>query len=94
MQYGSTSVVRRLLPKATARRSRTRGLGPSDNLVVDDEADIVELLVVLFEQVGFRCVGARTVEEGLDRLRQAAFDVVLADYSLPNPVAFTPTLVH
>lgn len=59
-------------------------LGRPTILLVEDEPDILDLLVLLFEQAGFNCVPSRTAEEGLDYLREETFDLVLADYSLPR----------
>ncbi len=53
-------------------------------LVVEDDPDIRDLLELLLDQAGFACVAARTAEDGLERLREQAFDLVLTDYSLPN----------
>lgn len=53
-------------------------------LLIEDEQDILDLLVLLLEQSGFSCVAARTAEDGLEQLREQAFDLVLADYSLPH----------
>jgi CheY-like chemotaxis protein len=53
-------------------------------LLVEDEPDILELLMVVFEQSGFACVGSPTADDALDRLREQEFDLVLADYSLPD----------
>jgi DNA-binding response OmpR family regulator len=59
-------------------------LGRPTILLVEDEPDILELLVLLFEQAGFTCVPSRTADEALDYLRNETFDLVLADYSLPS----------
>ena len=52
--------------------------------MIEDEPDILELLVVLLEHSGIACIAARTAEDGLEQLREQAFDLVLADYALPN----------
>lgn len=53
-------------------------------LLVEDERDIRDLLVTLLQLAGYQTHACATAEEGLERLREEHFDLVLTDYMLPN----------
>lgn len=53
-------------------------------LIIDDEADIVELLVDGFEFADFQVESASSGSDGIEILKQQSFDVVLSDYKMPN----------
>ncbi len=53
-------------------------------LVVDDEADIVELISYNLKKEGFRITAAQDGEEGLDKIRKGKFDLVILDLMLPG----------
>lgn len=53
-------------------------------LIVEDEADIVELLKFNLEKEGYRTEVARTGEEGLEKARKASPDLILLDLMLPG----------
>ena len=53
-------------------------------LIIDDEAEIRESLRTLLEIEGFDVDAAGTGEEGLDRIGERAFDLVLLDLALPD----------
>jgi CheY-like chemotaxis protein len=53
-------------------------------LLVEDDADIRELLVTLLTLAGFTPTACGTAEQALQQLREQAFDLVLTDYALPN----------
>lgn len=53
-------------------------------LLVEDDDDIRALLVTLLDLAGFDTQPCGTAEEGLERLREQQFDLVLTDYMLPN----------
>lgn len=53
-------------------------------LLVEDDGDIRDLLVTLLRLAGFQSHPCATAEEGLERLREEHFDLVLTDYMLPN----------
>lgn len=57
--------------------------GPSEVLVVDDDADIRESLVELLELEGYAAVGAANGKEALDQLRRRPVAVVLLDLMMP-----------
>jgi two-component system response regulator PilR (NtrC family) len=53
-------------------------------LVVDDEADIRELLVLTLERMGLRVDGASSVTEALQHLAQNRYTLCLTDMRLPD----------
>ncbi len=53
-------------------------------LIIDDEAEIRESLRTLLEIEGFEVEAAGTGEEGMERLGDRAFDLVLLDLALPD----------
>jgi DNA-binding NtrC family response regulator len=53
-------------------------------LIIDDEAAIRESLETLLEFEGYSVESAETAAEGLARLSERAFDLVLLDFALPD----------
>ena len=53
-------------------------------LIVDDEADIRELLVLTLMRMGVEAVAARSCEEAFLRLGEQSFDLCLTDMRLPD----------
>ena len=53
-------------------------------LIVDDEADIRELLVLTLMRMGVEAVAARSCEEAYARLNERPFDLCLTDMRLPD----------
>lgn len=53
-------------------------------LIVDDEADIRELLVLTLERMGLRVDGASSVTEALQHLAQSRYALCLTDMRLPD----------
>ena len=53
-------------------------------LVVDDDADTLELVSYALAARGFAVTGARNAAEALEALRQGAFDLVITDYDMPD----------
>ncbi len=53
-------------------------------LLVEDDGDIRDLLVTLLQLAGYSACACSSAEEGLERLREEHFDLVLTDYMLPN----------
>ncbi|MGC2695767.1 MAG: sigma-54 dependent transcriptional regulator, partial [Candidatus Angelobacter sp.] len=53
-------------------------------LIIDDEAAIRESLETLLEFEGYNVESAETAEEGLARLSERTFDLVLLDFALPD----------
>src|SRR5208283_4941009 len=53
-------------------------------LVIDDESEIRESLAQLLELEGYKADTASTGEEGLRRIENGIFDLVLLDINLPD----------
>ena len=53
-------------------------------LIIDDEAGIRESLETLLEFEGYSVESAETGEDGLARLNEHTFDLVLLDFALPD----------
>ena len=53
-------------------------------LIVDDEADIRELLVLTLMRMGVEAESARNCEEAFARLKERPFDLCLTDMRLPD----------
>ncbi len=53
-------------------------------LVVEDEADILQLVSYNLTREGFEVVGASTGEEGLAEARKGCYDLLLLDLMLPG----------
>jgi len=71
-------------PRAAERPQQVRARLRA--LLVEDEPADVELVLRALRQAGFDACGdvAQTAEEFTDLLRSNSYDVVLADYKLPN----------
>jgi signal transduction histidine kinase len=63
-----------------------RGNGRLRVLLVEDEAADAELALKALRRAGFEATGdvAQTLEEFTELLRKNSYDVILADYKLPN----------
>jgi two-component system response regulator PilR (NtrC family) len=53
-------------------------------LVIDDEEIVQDVLLMLLAKRGYDATGARSGEEGLEKLARGPFDVVLLDLMLPG----------
>src|SRR5215468_1378754 len=53
-------------------------------LIIDDEAEIRESLQTLLELEGYEVETAATGQQGLNRIGQRAFDLILLDLALPD----------
>jgi two-component system CheB/CheR fusion protein len=53
-------------------------------LLVDDDADNLELVGYVLERAGYRVVTARTAAAALEALGKQAFGLVLSDIGLPD----------
>jgi DNA-binding NtrC family response regulator len=67
--------------RATAPQSAPK---PGSILIIDDEAAIRESLEALLQLEGYEVTLAATGEEGLARLAEIPFDLVLLDFALPD----------
>lgn len=59
------------------------GVGKSA-LVVDDVADVTEMLAVLLTHAGYQVVTAASARAALDAARERQFDVVISDIGMPE----------
>ena len=69
---------------AVLSRQPSAGAGIGSVLIIDDEAAIRESLETLLEFEGYTVTSAETGEEGLARLAETPFDLVLLDFALPD----------
>jgi CheY-like chemotaxis protein len=53
-------------------------------LLVEDDADIREMMATLLSMAGFTVVACDSAECGLNALREQEFDLILTDYALPR----------
>ena len=53
-------------------------------LIVDDEADIIEILQFVLEANGYECVTAMDGEEGLKLAREISPDLIILDVMMPK----------
>ncbi len=57
---------------------------PAHILVVEDEADVRELLVIHLKREGYTVSAFENAEESLDALKKVKFDVAVLDWMLPQ----------
>jgi len=57
---------------------------PARILVVEDQDDVRRMLVTALELDGYRVDEAANAGEGLERLREARYNLVLSDYAMPG----------
>jgi DNA-binding NtrC family response regulator len=69
---------------AVLSRPHTEASHGGSILIIDDEAAIRESLETLLEFEGYSVESAETGEEGLARLSERTFDLVLLDFALPD----------
>src|SRR3982751_3257653 len=81
--HNANAVSEQLVPKRDAGENL-----PGDSLgsilIIDDEAAIRESLETLLELEGYRIVTAETGEEGLARIAERPYDLILLDFALPD----------
>lgn len=65
-------------------RVNTRAPGPARVLVVEDQDDVRRLLVTALEIEGYRVDEASNAPEGLNRLRESRYNLILSDYAMPG----------
>ncbi len=53
-------------------------------LIVDDEADIIEILQFVMEANGYECITAMDGEEGLKLARETSPDLIILDVMMPK----------
>src|SRR5690348_11008743 len=68
----------------TRNRFVPQPLSPGSVLIIDDEHAIRESLVTLLEMEGYSVATSESGEEGLVRMAEQPFDLVLLDFALPG----------
>ena len=53
-------------------------------LVVDDEMDVMTSLCAILSEVGYEVVGFTRGRDALEMLKKQSFDVLLADFDMPD----------
>lgn len=71
-------------PKTAPSQAPTPRPAPSRVLVVDDDADIREMVAVMLEAVGLVVTPAASAEDALVLVGGARFDLVVLDWNLPK----------
>ena len=69
---------------ADTQRTRIRSGVGKTALVVDDVADVTEMLAVLLTHAGYEVVTASSARSALDAARQRQFDVIISDIGMPE----------
>jgi DNA-binding NtrC family response regulator len=69
---------------AAKRPFNAESSSPGSVLIVDDEAEIRESLMTLLEMEGYAVETSESGEEGLNRIAERPFDLVLLDFALPG----------
>ncbi len=59
-------------------------MGASKALVIDDDTVVRRNLVEFITRKGLRCLEAEDYREGLKRLADGPFDLLMIDFSLPD----------
>lgn len=69
---------------ADSQTTRIRPGAGKTALVVDDVADVTEMLAVLLTHAGYHVVTAGSARAALDEARQRQFDVIISDIGMPE----------
>jgi two-component system, OmpR family, phosphate regulon response regulator PhoB len=72
------------LPEPSAPRGPLPSGAGARVMVVDDEADIRDMVAAMLEAVGLIVTTAGSAEEALTLLRGSAFDLVVLDWNMPR----------
>jgi len=90
-RHGSGAVFTIVLPAGDSDRESTEESAPPNAnaarrcaLVVDDEAEVREILSEILIRSGHRVVAAASGREALERLDKQRFDVILTDIRMPD----------
>jgi CheY-like chemotaxis protein len=82
-----------MAPRTERRRSpsETKLINPDAKprriLLVEDNRDIRDMIATALQGKGYQVDHATTAEEGIDRLRESSYDLVIAHYNLPGQTA-------
>jgi len=72
------------IPDSPPAFSTAKSVDASTILIVEDDADVRDMLTTLMDLAGFACVPCDSAEAGLKALRDRPVDMILTDYSLPQ----------
>ena len=70
--------------RSDAQTARIQPGAGKSALVVDDVADVTEMLAVLLTHAGYQVVTAASARAALDAARDQQFDVVISDIGMPE----------
>jgi two-component system NtrC family sensor kinase len=57
-------------------------------LIIDDDSDQLNMLQLMVERAGYKVITAESAEEALHLVEERAFNVIVADYKMPNMNGF------
>ena len=82
----SFSEVRQMSSQYSTDRhqSRHESCGQRSALIVDDVADVTEMLSVLLSSAGYRVVTASSAPAALSAARARQFDIIISDIGMPE----------
>lgn len=78
------SSPRRHLESSSFDILKVRSLDDMRILVVDDEADVRQLLTIMLERAGARVAAARSSDEAIEFLEGTPFDLLISDIGMPG----------
>lgn len=61
-----------------------RALRPMKTLLIDDDEWIRDSMSLFFEGEGCHLLALETAEEGMEALKEQAYDIIIVDYKLPG----------
>jgi len=67
-----------------SKKSETETRDKRSALVVDDVADVTDMLSIFLTHAGYRVVTASSAPAALEAARQSKFDVVISDIGMPE----------
>jgi CheY-like chemotaxis protein len=57
-------------------------------LIIDDDSDQLNMLQLMVERAGYKVITAESAEEALHLVEERPFNVIVADYKMPNMNGF------
>ena len=83
-QFLPGTVDQSSLYPTTGRTLETESTGQRCALVVDDVADVAEMLSVFLSHAGYQVVTASSAPTALDAARERHFDIIISDIGMPG----------
>jgi CheY-like chemotaxis protein len=85
LRFSAGNAPRSLAPHAQKHRPTTVRPPPNCSvLVIDDDADVQQVVAAVLESKGFEARAVTSAEEAFDELRQAPAKLVIVDFDLPG----------